>query len=119
MSTCSMGLCKNNKRKNPTLRFIPFVKPFGRFANEERAKRWVHLCGRKDFTVDQITQNSYICAHHFPNYENKKDFNPILNKELEPYNLFSSKTHPKFEKTKGNTGNYFDCLFKFTMNSLI
>ena len=103
MANCSMGLCKNNRRKNPTLRFIPFVKPFGRFADKERAKRWVHLCGRKDLTVDKITHSSFICAHHFPNYEEKKDFNPILNKELEPYNYFSSK-HPKFVKTKGNTG---------------
>ena len=103
MVTCSWGLCKNNSQKNPTLRFIPFVKPFGRFADEKRAKRWVHLCGRKNFTVDMIKRTSYICAHHFPNYHEKKDFNPILNKGLEPYSCLSSYLPPKFVKTKGNT----------------
>ena len=94
-----MGLCKNDKRKNPTLRFsIPFVKPYERFADKGST-----LIGRRKITVDMIKKNSFICAHHFPNYEEKKDFNPILNKELEPYNYFSSK-HPKFVKTKGNTG---------------
>ena len=105
MVTCSWGLCKNNSQKNPTLRFIPFVKPFGRFADKERAKRWVHLCGRKNFTVDMIKRTSYICAHHFPNYHEKNDFNPILNKGLEPYSCLSSARPFKFVQTKGNTGN--------------
>ena len=103
MATCSWGLCLNNKRKNPTLRFIPFVKPYGKFEDKERAKKWVHLCGRKNFTIDMINRNSYICAHHFPNYHQPIDFNPNVNKGLEPYSCLSAARRPQFVKTKGNT----------------
>ena len=52
--TCSWGICLNTDRKNPNLRFVPFVKPYGRFAEPGRAARWVKLCGRKNFTVENI-----------------------------------------------------------------
>ena len=107
--SCKWGNCKNTdwKSKSPGLRFIPFVKPFGRYADVERAKRWIDLCGRKNFSVKNITHDSYICAHHFHNYENKSELNPILNNELEPYSfltwLQSPENYPKFVQTKGNT----------------
>ena len=107
--SCKWGNCKNTdwKSKSPGLRFIPFVKPFGRYANIERAQRWIDLCGRKKFSVKNITHDSYICAHHFPNHEDKNDLNPILNNELEPYSfltwLQSPESYPKFVPTKGNT----------------
>ena len=32
----------------------------------ERAKRWSHACGRKDFhSLAQITEDTYICSLHF------------------------------------------------------
>ena len=102
--TCSWGICLNTDRKNPNLRFVPFVKPYGRFAEPRRAARWVKLCGRKNFTVENITKNSYICAQHFPNYEHKNQFTPILNQDLEPYSCLSFEAHPKFVPTTGNTG---------------
>ena len=101
--TCSWGICLNTEKKNPKLRFVPFVKPSGRFEDKGRAARWVYLCGRKNFTLENITRHSFICAYHFPNYENKGQFNPILNQDLEPYYALSPEDHPKFVPTNGNT----------------
>ena len=102
--SCAWGICVNTDNKTPTLRFIPFVKPHGPLGDQARAARWVYLCGRNNFSLENITQHSYICAHHFPNYEKKKDLNPLLNKDLEPYSCLSSEIHPEFVPTKGNTG---------------
>ena len=102
--TCAWGLCQNTRQKNPTLRFIPFIKPFGRFPDRICADRWVWLCGRKNFTVDDITHNTYICAEHFDNYENVEDLNPRKNQRLEPYPATSKTSKaPKFVPTKANT----------------
>ena len=102
--SCAWGICVNTDNKTPTLRFIPFVKPYGPFGDHARAARWVYLCGRKNFTLKNITQHSYICAHHFPNYPHKKDLNIHCNKELEPYSArLLPNAHPKFVQTEGNT----------------
>ena len=99
--TCSWGNCINTDHKNPTLRFISFVKPYGTLGDHARAARWVYLCGRKNFSLENINQHSYICARHFPNYHDPKELNPHSNKNLEPYS--SRKVQPKFVQTKGNT----------------
>ena len=82
--SCKWGNCQNTDHRSPsggpTLRFIPFAKPFGKHADVERAKKWIDLCARKDFSVKTITNDSYICAHHFPNYETKEELTPMLNK---------------------------------------
>ena len=58
--------------------FLPFAKP-GKVKEgmtkwekdfqaqkTEKAKRWIHACGRKDFnSVTQITKNTFICSLHF------------------------------------------------------
>ena len=31
----------------------------------EKAKKWVHACGRKGFTIDKITKDTYICSLPF------------------------------------------------------
>ena len=117
--SCAWGVCPNTDNKNPTLRFIPFVKPNGRFGDRPRAAHWVYLCGRKNFTLDNITQHSYICAHHFPNYEKKSQLNPILNKELAPYSCMTSEIHPKFFPTQGNTGKKTRKLHFIALNKKI
>ena len=43
--------------------FIPFVKPS---QDIERCRRWIHACSRQNFTVNNITRNTYICALHWP-----------------------------------------------------
>ena len=30
-----------------------------------KAKQWVHACGRREFTIDKIKNNTYICLLHF------------------------------------------------------
>lgn len=63
---------------SPGTVFYPFAKPGkvkeGMTAWEvkrqkkktERARRWIHACGRFDFTdVAQITKHTYICSLHF------------------------------------------------------
>ena len=61
---CCYGLCKSDSRKPEAgVTFIPFPKPRRKF---DIARRWVHLCGRKNFTVESITRCTYICSKHFP-----------------------------------------------------
>ena len=31
----------------------------------ERCKRWVHKCGRPNFTVENAKKDTYICSKHF------------------------------------------------------
>ena len=48
---CASGLCQSDSRKSPNLKFANFPKPkFGL----DRAKRWIHLFGRRDFHVENI-----------------------------------------------------------------
>ena len=44
--------------------FIPFPKPK---TNCEHCKAWIKACGRKIFTIDNITRNTYVCSKHFHN----------------------------------------------------
>ena len=37
--------------------FIPFPKP--------KCKIWIKNCGRKDFGIDRISRNTYVCSKHF------------------------------------------------------
>ena len=62
---CCWGLCKSDSRyPKPGITFVPFPKPN---TFPEKARKWVHLCGRgQDFTVDRITKDTYICNLHFP-----------------------------------------------------
>ena len=45
----------------------------------EKAKKWVHVCGNKGFTIDKITKDAYICSLHFVggNGPTEKDPDPI------------------------------------------
>ena len=78
---CCWGQCKTDNRylyKAPKgTFFIPFPKVPKikegmtkleiKACNEriEKAKRWVHLCYRKNFTIKNINKNTYICSLHF------------------------------------------------------
>ena len=74
MPRCAWGLCKsdskyNEKSKNskPSMvgvSFIPFPKPKTNF---KRCKAWIKACGKKNFTIDNITRNTYVCSKHFHN----------------------------------------------------
>ena len=43
--------------------FLPFPKPWH---DVERCQRWVNACSREDFTVKNITKDTYICVEHWP-----------------------------------------------------
>ena len=90
---CCYALCKSDSRypnsMPPGTTFISFPKPgklkegmdnwLVNFENKktEKAKRWMHACGRKDFSnVSQITKDTYICSIHF----NKDSCDPIIAK---------------------------------------
>ena len=79
---CCYALCTSDNRYPnklpPGTCFLPFAKPGTikdnmtewekrqQKSKTERAKRWIHACGRKHFTlVKQITKYSYICSLHF------------------------------------------------------
>ena len=78
---CCWGACNTDSRfldKNPNgTFFIRFPKP-GKLKDSmtdwekqqikqatEKCMRWVHCCGRKNFTINNITKDTYICSLHF------------------------------------------------------
>ena len=65
VKTCASGLCHNNNKKHPDKGFALFVQPKGRGADFERAKIWVQLLGRVNFTVENVTRQTYVCSDHF------------------------------------------------------
>ena len=82
---CSHSNCVSNSRKNPEIKFALFVQPH---KDLKRAKRWVHLCGRKFFSVKNIKRWTFICEKHFPIGAN---LNYKQNEALEPYPAFGTK----------------------------
>ena len=79
--TLLLGLCKSDSRYPESMpegtHFIRFAK-VGKVKdgitewekkkeNEltEKPKKWVHACGRKGFTIDKITKDTYICSLPF------------------------------------------------------
>lgn len=42
--------------------FIPFPKPK---TQREKCERWIRLCGRKYFSVENVRKETYICFKHF------------------------------------------------------
>ena len=63
---CAHGLCNNSDTKLPGKEFALFVQPRGRNADIPRAKRWLHLMGRKNFVLEDIKRHTYVCEDHFP-----------------------------------------------------
>lgn len=78
---CSWGVCRTDSRfidKAPTgTFFIRFPKPgkIKEFMTDwekrreqektEKCKRWVHACGRQDFSIEKVKKDTYICSLHF------------------------------------------------------
>ena len=61
---CCYGLCKSDSRRQEAgVTFIPFPKPN---RHPKIARKWVHLCGRHNFTINNINRATYICSKHFP-----------------------------------------------------
>ena len=100
---CAWGTCKSDSdypdKLEPGVIFIPFPKPghtrdfvrpgvpmteLNKKAEAEKnakAKRWLHLCGRKHFnSLDQIKNHTYVCSLHFRSRSGptKEDPDPIL-----------------------------------------
>ena len=63
--------------------FIPFPKPL---QGIERCQRWVNACSREDFTINEITRNTYICALHWPGQRGPTDefTDPLKQKFFSP-----------------------------------
>ncbi|XP_006818134.1 uncharacterized protein LOC100371622 [Saccoglossus kowalevskii] len=64
---CCYGLCRSDSRYGyresmKGVYFIPFPKPH---LGMEKSLRWVRACRRENFTVSNITKDTYICSLHF------------------------------------------------------
>ena len=73
---CCWGECKSDARYPDKLHealkqmmaagkkvFLPFPKPS---PGLENCQRWIASCSRLNFTIKNITRNTYICALHWP-----------------------------------------------------
>ena len=102
---CCWGICKSDSRfpgsLPPSTVFIRFAKPGNikdsmtewekqqQIDRTEKAKRWVHACGRKGFTIKRIKNHTYICSLHFidgngPTIDNPDPINATLtNSEID------------------------------------
>jgi hypothetical protein len=84
---CCYGTCKSDTRNDASIKFIAFPKAK---VDLKRAKRWIHLCGRADFSLDKITPYTYICVNHFPK---GVDLNLQTNLDLEPFPAHAEDEH--------------------------
>ena len=84
---CASGLCKSSSYKFPNLRFATFPKVS---VNPQRAQQWVVLMKRMNFTVANITKNSFVCELHF---DENVDLNYKTNKDLTPYPNNHKRSH--------------------------
>ena len=67
MSTkhCAHGNCNSDTRYHPDKKFAKFPQPAGWNPDVKRCKEWLHLMGRKDFTIANINKSSWVCEDHF------------------------------------------------------
>ena len=96
---CAFGVCTSDSRKpQPGVTFVPFPKPF---KNRQMVKRWIHLCGRKDFTIKDVNRNTYVCSKHFePGVELDWKKNPSLEPVLLPTKPQSDREKRKLLREK-------------------
>ena len=117
---CCWGNCPNDSRypnKQPSgTYFIRFPKP-GKVkesmtqwekenenSKTEKAKKWVHACSRKGFTITSIKKDTYICSNHFIGGSGPTDLNPnpysgsVLDKDIDKL----SKPKRKPPKDRGS-----------------
>lgn len=90
---CCWGKCNSDSRyadRLPTdVFFIRFTKPGNikevmtnwekqrEGERTEKCKRWVHACGRRDFSkLCQVKKDTYICSLHFVGENGPTDDNP-------------------------------------------
>lgn len=63
--TCVYKKCKSDSRRHPWIKWATFISPKVN-RNLERAKKWIRLLGRPDFTIERINVHTFICEDHFP-----------------------------------------------------
>ena len=78
VKTCIFSSCSNNSKNSPDLQFIPFVKPW---MDSKRAKKWLEIVARSEFSVEDIKHSTYVCQKHFLPSSN---YNWKTNSLLEP-----------------------------------
>ena len=104
---CVFSDCRSDSRYYPNLKWASFVKPTKTY-NVKRAIRWVHLVGRSDFTISNITKDTWICEKHFPP-------GVVLdwskNVELEPF--------PKDKNIDFEAHDYSEVVEKVAVNSWV
>ncbi|XP_066919410.1 uncharacterized protein [Clytia hemisphaerica] len=113
---CCWGICKHDSRYPdrlpPGTFFISFPK-VGKLKDSqtewqkgkergktEKAKRWIHACGRKGFTISNITKSTYICSKHFiggngPTEENPDPIKATLSEAEVEKKLSGKRKAPK------------------------
>ena len=62
---CAHWNCNSDERYHPTKKFAKFPQPLGRHPDKKRCEKWVRLCGRVGFTIENVTHSTVICEEHF------------------------------------------------------
>ena len=93
---CCWGNCKNDSKYPDRLPsgtyFIRFLKPGNvkelmtqwekdrENVKTEKAKKWLHACGREGFSIKNIKKGTFICSNHFIGGfgPTKEDPDPLL-----------------------------------------
>ena len=85
---CVFKKCKSDQRRHPWIKWATFVSPL-KLQNVERAKKWLQLVGRPDYTIERLklprqSTNTFICEDHFPE-EDHDNLDWKTNPNLTPF----------------------------------
>ena len=113
---CVFKKCKSDSRRHPWIKWATFVSP-KKFDNVERAKKWLQLVGRPDYTIERLKSgsiNTFICEDHFPEKDHENldwKTNPNLTPfpadfDLEAAHNYSEEVVEKSANHPSNPKNY-------------
>ena len=75
---CCYGTCRSDSRyqEREHMNGVFFIRFPTMCRQPEKARRWVRACGRRDFTVECLKKDTYMCSLHFPGEKGPTPLNP-------------------------------------------
>lgn len=112
---CCYGLCTSDSRyPKAGVYFIGFGNGFPKPTKEkEKCQRWVHNCGRGDFSIKNVNKDTYICSLHFVGGNGPTDENPDPIKLGSEVSRVLSCVRVIYRQTGDTLGSCVCCLLSF------